>query len=286
MQAPKIVNDLVERIGKAKELDGIVEKVSGWVAAVTKAAPVKNALSGSWLGHQLHPVLTDLPIGAWGAATALDLLGGEDSAEASRKLVGLGLVASAPTALAGAADWSDTYGPDKRVGLVHAATNGTASVLQAASWLARRRGHRGVGVALSLVAVSVTLASAYLGGHLSYVKGIGVNHTAFQKTTRKWNDVAADDEIREGELNRVTVGDTPLLLVRQRGELHALSATCTHAGGPLDEGKLDPSGCVTCPWHGSRFRLDDGSVDRGPASVPQPRWEVRVDDGRVLVRAA
>jgi len=275
---------LIPWITRQKALDPLGQKVSGWVHAATRAKSVKNVLSGSWLGHQLHPLLTDLPIGAWGAAVALDLTGGEETA--SRRLVGLGILASAPTALAGASDWADTYGGDKRVGLVHALANASASALQTTSWSARRRGHHVAGAALSLVGLGLTLSSAYLGGHLSFVRGIGVNPTAFQERTDSWTDVAADAEIVEGALRRVEVDGVPVLLARTGGSVRALSAVCTHAGGPLDEGALDADGCVTCPWHGSRFRLQDGTVDRGPASVPEPRWDVRVDAERILVRAA
>lgn len=280
------IDALIHGIGGYRRLDGFAKKASDVVGAATKSRVVKNALSGSWLGHQLHPVLTDLPIGAWGAATALDLIGGEESAAASRRLVGLGLVASAPTAMAGFSDWSDTVGADRRVGLVHGLSNAAASALQATSWLARRRGHRGAGVVLSLLAFATTLTSAYLGGHLSFVRGIGVNRTAFQRPTKMWTEVAADADIAEGALVRVMADDVPVLIVRQDGELHAISAVCSHAGGPLDEGTLDDDGCVTCPWHGSRFRIHDGSVERGPASVPEPDWDVRVEDGRILVRSA
>lgn len=286
MSIATVMQRLVRRIQRARGLDRIAEQASGSVSAATRPAPVKNALSGSWLGHQLHPILTDLPIGAWGAATALDLTAGEEGAAAARRLVGMGLVASGPTALAGASDWAETSGKDRRVGLVHGLMNAVVSVLQAGSWVARRRGHRGVGVGLSLVAMGVAGVSAYLGGHLSFVRGIGVNRTAFQPRVGEWTDVAAEAEIAEGELRRVLVDDVPVLLTRRRGSLRALSAVCTHAGGPLDEGTLDEDGCVTCPWHGSRFRLADGGVDRGPASVPQPRWEARVAGGRVLLRSA
>lgn len=283
---PNPVESVLERIGQAKGLDRIADRVTALVQAVTRPRGIKNVLSGSWLGHQLHPVLTDLPIGAWCAAAVLDLTAGDEGAAAARRLVGAGLLASAPTALAGFADWSDTSGSDKRVGLIHGLSNGVVSVLQATSWFARRRGHRGVGVVLSTTAVGITLVSAYVGGHLSYVRGIGVNHTAFQPEVGEWTDVAADAEIVEGGMTRVHADGVPVLLVRQGGRLQALSAVCTHAGGPLDEGALDADGCVTCPWHGSRFRLEDGAVERGPASVPEPRWDVQVVDGRVRVRSA
>ncbi|WP_309103766.1 Rieske 2Fe-2S domain-containing protein [Microbacterium sp.] len=284
--AQVMLNTAIERIGQARGLDAVAKSLTAKVKAFTRPTVIKNALSGSWLGHQLHPVLTDLPIGAFSAATALDLTGGTEASAAARRLVGLGILASAPTAMAGASDWSETSGADKRVGLVHGLANAAATVMQTASWIVRRRGHRGVGIALSLVALGLTMGSAALGGYLSYVKGIGVNRTAFQRTVRDWRDVAADTDIVEGRLNRVEVDDVPVLLVRQNGRLRAISAVCSHAGGPLDEGTLDARGCVTCPWHGSQFVLDDGSVERGPASVPQPRWDVLVDGGRVLVRSA
>lgn len=281
-----VLASVINDIGRAKVLDGTAKTVSGWVDAVTHPTWIKNALSGSWLGHQLHPVLSDLPIGAWGAAVALDLTAGEDSAEAARRLVGLGILASVPTGLAGASDWSTTRGGDKRVGLVHGLSNIAATTMQAGSWLARRSGHRRTGIVLSMLGLGTTLASAYLGGHLSFVRGIGVNRTAFQKPERSWTDVAADSEIADGSLTRVVVNEVPVLLTRQKGQLHAISAVCTHAGGPLDEGKLDADGCVTCPWHGSRFRIEGGAVERGPASVPQPVWKVRVKDERIELRSA
>ncbi|WP_407358103.1 Rieske (2Fe-2S) protein [Microbacterium sp. LTA6] len=280
------INALMHKIGGDKRLDRVAATVSDAVGAVAKPTVVKNALSGSWLGHQLHPVLTDLPIGAWGAATVLDLTAGEEGAKAARRLVGFGILSAVPTAMSGASDWADTVGRNKRVGLVHGLANAAGTGLQAASWFARRRGHRGVGVVLSLLALSTTLASAYLGGHLSFVRGVGVNRTAFQHPTRTWTDVAADADITEGALARVTADGVPVLLARRGEELRAISAVCSHAGGPLDEGTLDQDGCVTCPWHGSRFRTQDGSVVRGPASVPQPQWEVRVDGGRIFVRSA
>ena len=280
------IDALIHGIGGFRRLDGFARKASAVVGAATRSTPVKNTLSGSWLGHQLHPVLTDLPIGAWGAATVLDITAGDEGEASARRLVGFGILSAVPTAISGASDWSDTTGRNKRVGLVHGLANAAGTTLQAASWLARRRGHRSAGVVLSLVALSTTLASAYLGGHLSFVRGIGVNRTAFQRPTRTWTEVAADADIAEGALVRVTADDVPVLVARQDGELHAISAVCSHAGGPLDGGTLDGGGCVTCPWHGSRFRIDDGSVERGPASVPQPDWEVRVEDGRILVRSA
>ncbi|GAA3762647.1 hypothetical protein GCM10022240_13960 [Microbacterium kribbense] len=275
----------VRSIGDWQAIDTIADAVSGLVTKITGPTPVKNLLSGTFLGHPLHPALTDVPIGAWLAATTLDVAAGEQGARAAQTMVGLGVLAAVPTGISGSSDWSTTYGPDKRIGLVHAVVNITATTLQAASWAARRRGSRGQGALLSLVGLGLTLGSAYLGGHLTLSRGVGVNHTAFEEPAEEWTDVAAEADLQAGSLTRVEVDGVPVVLIRKRGQLHALSAVCTHAGGPLDEGTLDASGCVTCPWHGSRFRIEDGGVERGPASEPAPRWDVKVEGGRVLVRA-
>lgn len=279
------MSDLMSSIEGAKDLDDVAGKVAGLAGRLTSNDAVKNLLSGSWLGHQLHPMLTDVPIGAWSMATFLDLCGGRSSADASRKLVGLGLLSILPTAASGANDYADTYGPEQRVGFVHAAGMVAATLVQTASWRARRKGHHKRGALMSLAGMGLAGSSAYLGGHLTLNQGVGVNHGAFEHPTSDWTDVAADADVTEGQPVRADAGGTPVALVRHRGQVCALSATCSHAGGPLDEGKVTDSGCLVCPWHGSEFRLDDGTVERGPASVGQQAWEVRVTDGRIEVRA-
>lgn len=275
---------LTSAIEEASALDAVADPLSGLVLKVTKRKTIKNLLSGTWLGHTLHPMLTDVPIGFWSAAMLLDVTAGERGARAARRMVGLGVLGAIPTAIAGASDWADTHGPTKRVGLVHALLNDVALTLQIVSWFSRRGGNRGPGVGLSLAASGLMVVSAYLGGHLSLVRGVGINHTAFQGSEAEWTDVAAESEVTEAKPLRATAGGIPVMLVKQDGVVRALSATCTHAGGPLDEGTL-VDGCVKCPWHGSEFRLDDGTVERGPASVPEPVWDVRVAGGRVSVRS-
>ena len=275
---------LITAIEGDKRLDAVSNPLAGWVKKLTARTAIKNLLSGTWLGHQLHPMLTDLPIGAWVAASVVDVTAGERGADAAQKLVGFGVLSAVPTAAAGASDWADLYGPTQRTGLVHGIVNAAGTVLQLSSWLARRRGARAVGVTLSLVGLSLTLGSAYLGGHLTLIRGVGVNHTAFQGGTTKWTDVAAASDLADRTPVRVMAGKVPVVLVRATGEIRALSATCTHEGGPLDEGTVDESGCITCPWHRSRFRLADGSVSRGPATAPEPTWDVKVEDERVWVK--
>ncbi|HKT58192.1 MAG TPA: Rieske 2Fe-2S domain-containing protein [Microbacterium sp.] len=280
----ELAQNAVSTVEQADSLDRVSAPLQTVVKKLTGNPAVKNVLSGTWLGHSLHPVLTDLPIGAWVSATVVDLAGGEQGAAAARRLVGIGVLAAAPTAAAGASDWSDTHGPAQRAGLIHWAGNFTATVLQGTSWMLRRRGHRGAGATLSLLALGITVGAAYLGGHLTLRRGIGVNHTAFQDDVTEWTDVAADADLQEAKPIRVEASGVPVMLVRTGGAVRALSATCTHAGGPLDEGTID-DGCVTCPWHGSRFDLADGSVVRGPASAPEPVWDVKVENDRVWVRS-
>ncbi|MEY9872515.1 nitrite reductase/ring-hydroxylating ferredoxin subunit/uncharacterized membrane protein [Streptacidiphilus sp. MAP12-33] len=276
---------LVQAVEDFTALDAACRRAAGLVARVTRRREVKNALSGTWLGHPLHPVLSDIPIGAWVMASLLDATTGAQGARAARLLVGAGLAAAVPTAAAGASDWSDTYGATQRVGLVHGVCNGTATALQAVSWVARRRGHHAKGAVLSGAGLGLTLSAAYLGGHLSFVRGVGVNHAAFQEETGTWTDVAAESDLVDEQPLRAVASGIPVVLVRHDGQVSVLSATCTHAGGPLDEGHLEADGCLRCPWHGSTFRLSDGKVLRGPASVAQPCWEVKVEAGRLRVRA-
>jgi nitrite reductase/ring-hydroxylating ferredoxin subunit len=250
--------------------------------------PAKDALSGSWLGHALHPVLTDVPIGTWTSALLLDWLGGEDGEAGADRLIALGLAASVPTFWSGWVDWAvSTPGnaPVKRVGIVHAVANGTGAALMAASLAARRRGARGRGKLLAVAAGGCMGAGAFLGGHLSFAEGIGVNQTAFESPPDDWTDVLAEADLAEGRPRCARVSGVAVLLVRDRGEIRALSDRCSHRGGALHEGEV-ADGCVTCPLHGSVFALEDGSVRSGPAAYPQPVWETRVRAGRVEVRPA
>lgn len=277
------ISAILTAIDHDDRLDRLAKPVAAAVNELTASSFAKNALSGTWIGHPLHPALASIPLGAWVSASVVDLTGGPGGANVARRLVALGVVSAVPTMAAGASDWSSQYGREQREGLVHGMANGAATVLQAASCCLRRRNHRALGSVVSLAALGTALSAAYLGGHLTFVRGVGVNRTAFEPGTHEWTDVAAEDDIREGIPLRVVCHGTPVALVRTAGRLQALSATCTHAGGPLDKGSLE--GCaIACPWHGSQFRLDDGTVTRGPASVPQPSWHVRVTDGRVEIR--
>ena len=246
---------------------------------------IKNFLHGIWLGHPLHPAMTDVPIGAWTTAAFLDLFGIEQGADAA---IGLGIVAALPTAAAGMADWSDTEGEERRVGLVHALLNSAALGCYVGSLIARRAGNRGFGIGLSTAGLAVNLWSAYLGGELSYRLGQGVNRNAWRPQAPEFQVAAPADSLPEGQLapGEITVeGEkVPLVLLKRGSQVFALNGVCAHLGGPLAEGTLVDGDCVECPWHGSRFNMQNGSVVQGPAAYPQPHFEARIRDGNVEVR--
>jgi nitrite reductase/ring-hydroxylating ferredoxin subunit/uncharacterized membrane protein len=278
--------EATEALGRAEALDPPAEAIAGVVWKALPAGRVKDALSGSWLGHALHPLLTDVPIGFWSSALALDWIGGEDSQPASDRLIFLGLGATLPTVLSGWSDWADSFaGNDtvKRVGLVHAASNGLAVTLFAGSYVSRRRGSRGLGKLLALAAGGALGAGGFLGGHLSYAEGVGVDATTFEQPEAEWTDAVAADALQEGRPVVADAGGVAVMVVRQGGDVFALSDRCAHRGGPLHEGAIE-DGCVRCPWHDSRFRLRDGSLERGPSAYPQPAWETRTREGRIEVR--
>ena len=279
------LHDLAERLGTLKALDGLTAPATKVVKQVIGAGPVKDVLSGTRLGHPAHPLLTDIPIGSFTSAAVLDLFGGSQAEPAADILVTVGLLAALPTAAAGAADWSDTYGSEQRIGIVHAMANLVGLGFYAASLVARRRGRRSSGTALGLAGMATMGIGGYLGGHLVYAQGIGVNHDFYQHPPGDWTPVLAEADLADGVATKADVAGASVLLYRSGTRICAIAGRCTHAGGPLEDGKIDPSAMtVECPWHGSVFRLEDGQPVHGPASVPEPDYEVRVNDGQIEVR--
>jgi nitrite reductase/ring-hydroxylating ferredoxin subunit/uncharacterized membrane protein len=279
-----VLHELAESLGTLEGIDAVGDPLAQRVSRVVGRQPLKDLISGTWLGHALHPVMTDVPIGAWTSATVLDLVGGRRGRPGADRLLGVGIAAALPTVVSGLSDWSDTIGGERRVGVVHAAANSMAVALYGGSWLARRRGRRGLGVTLGLAGAGAVAVGGYLGGHLSYSSGVGVDQTTFEDRVEEWTATVPESELGEDAPMVTIAGGTRVLLVRHAGRVLALSDTCSHRGGALHDGEV-VDGCIQCPLHGSRFRLDDGSVERGPATAPQPRWEARVRDGRVEVRA-
>jgi nitrite reductase/ring-hydroxylating ferredoxin subunit/uncharacterized membrane protein len=260
---------------------------------VTQGGPaarrVKNWLNGVWLGHALHPALTDAVIGAWSTGAMLDLVGARREADAAMTV---GVLAAVPTALAGAADWADSSEEPRQIGLIHAMLNSAGLVLMIGSLFARRGNQRGLGIGLSTLGLSLASVSAWLGGELVYRFGTAVSRIAFEPRVDDFTTVTAAASLVDGKLTRAEASvdgqKVPLVLLKQGNVISALSATCPHWGGPLDEGKLidgeNGEKIVECPWHASQFSMEDGSVCQGPAAMPVTSYEVRVHEGNVEVR--
>jgi nitrite reductase/ring-hydroxylating ferredoxin subunit/uncharacterized membrane protein len=271
-------------------LDQWSEQVQGLLnGAVTQGGPaaqqLKNWLNGVWLGHPLHPALTDVPIGAWSAGMLLDLVGASREADAAMTV---GVLTAVPTALAGAADWQDTSEQPRRIGLLHALLNTVGLTLMVASLFARRSERRALGIGLSTMGLSLSGIAAWLGGDLVFRHGTNVSRIAFEPAVEEFQVVARADALQPGKLTpaEATVDGqkVALALVKNGQSVLAISGTCPHWGGPLAEGKLLDGDVVECPWHASQFDMHDGRAVQGPASAPVNVFEARINNGNVEVR--
>lgn len=278
------LRELPSRVGANQGLDQVSEVLSKRVSGLLgPGTPANDMLSGPDLGHPTHPLLTDLALGAWSSAVALDLIGGKGSRKAADRLIALGLIAAAPTAASGLADWSSLYGPEQRIGVVHGASNALSTAMFAMSWVSRKKHKRVKAKLLAIAAMSVAGIGGYLGAHLAYKLGVGVDHTAFSEPPGEWAVIGEESALSDDKPMIGDVDGTPIMVVRHRGRLHALIDACAHQGGPLHEGKI-ADGCVTCPWHQSTFALEDGEPLGGPTAFPQPTLEVRATAGKIEVR--
>ena len=285
-RSPSPLGRLTERLESVAFLDAPGKKVGKAARGALGPGALKDAISGTWLGHPLHPLLTDVTLSCFVSASLLDVLGGDRDGRAAQRLIAIGLAASGPTVVTGVSDWADTeiaVERVRRVGVAHAAANTTAFVLFASSLAARRAGDRGRGKALGLAGVGILAAGGYLGAHMSFFQGVGPNQTAFDQAPDDWTAVASSGDLQPGEPTSVVAGDAPVLLLRHGDGLHALHDRCSHRGCALSGGQVEGE-LITCPCHGSRFDVRDGSLQRGPATAPQPVYDVREHDGRVEVR--
>lgn len=280
-------------------LDRFAEPVQSFITKLLNSAgpagqKIANLLNGTWLGHPLHSVITDVPIGAWTAAITLDAMeastGRKGIGRAADVAVTLGVASAATAALAGFADWQHTVGESRRVGFTHALLNTVALGLYVSSMVARSSRQRGLGRALALAGFGVVSASAYLGGDLVYRLKIGVDHAPEEEEikTDDYQAIMPAAQLPENRLYRAQLNNIPLVLLRRGERIYALAATCAHLGGPLDEGSLEegPQGqpVVVCPWHSSQFDMQNGSVINGPSAYPEPCFDARIRDGQVEVR--
>jgi nitrite reductase/ring-hydroxylating ferredoxin subunit len=276
-------------------LDPVADTLQKAIGAIykglgTPGRGLKTFLHGTWLGHPLHPVITDIPLGAWTLALLFDLIwlfrGTHGWVSAADVTIFVGVVAALGAAVTGYTDWNDTYGRERRVGVAHGLLNTAALVLYVVSLIVRvSGGSRGLAIVIAVLGYLAVIAAAFLGGELVFNIGTGVNHHAFQQQPEKFTAVLRADQLAEGKLTRAMAGGTPVLLYRSAGKTCAIGETCSHAGGPLSEGKLEGN-LVICPWHASRFDICSGEVKGGPATISQVCYETRIENGQIEVRVS
>ena len=280
----------IDKIGQQEWLKPVEEDLQNLIHKAFTfrgGRQAKNFLHGTWIGHPLHVIITDIPIGAWTTAIVFDALDSMNSRPqyrlAADTAVALGLIGAAGAAATGLTDWQDIDPPARRIGLVHGLLNVISVGLFGGSLVARRKGSRTSGRGLAALGYAVSVAAARLGGNLVYGQKIGVDHTAPEKLPESFTAVLSESDLEDGKPVRADHNGTPILLVRRGSQIFALAETCSHLGGPLSEGKLDGD-VIQCPWHGSRFSIRDGRVIDGPAVHPQPCLEGRIRNGQVEVR--
>jgi nitrite reductase/ring-hydroxylating ferredoxin subunit/uncharacterized membrane protein len=254
---------------------------------------ITNVLHGVWLGHPVHPPLASLTTGAIGTSVALDalsLMPGRSKTqrlEASRlasQALWLGIVANIGSAATGVTDWQHTHGSARRIGAVHGLLNLGATGLYAKSWLTRRHGRRGRGIALSAAAYAITMGSSYLGGALVFDAGIGIDRSGGRLFTSDWTPELPLSALHDGKPKRVQVNGVGLVVCRTgNDQVAAFGELCPHLAAPMADGWVD-RGRIVCPWHGSRFKIETGEVSRGPAAAPLPCYQARINDGTIELR--
>jgi len=247
-------------------------------AIFSRMRTIQDFLNGKWLGHSIHAVLTDVPIGAMTLVIIFDVVKLRTAADVT---LGFGILAMLGAAVAGFADYSDTDDEPRTVATVHATLMVIALVIYIVSLalrLASPDGDWTVPVVLSVVAYLVIAAAAWVGGEVVYGLGNMVNRHAWRFGPKSdWTKIDLTD-IPENTPTAAKAGAQTLVVVRQGDQVYAMHSVCAHAGGPLAQGRI-VDGCIECPWHGSRFELHSGRRKRGPTTWDQPYYDVRAADG-------
>jgi nitrite reductase/ring-hydroxylating ferredoxin subunit len=282
---------ILERVADVTAFDKAIEPARRAVNAALRPQAFKDLLHGTWLGHPLHPVLVQVPVGSWTSAGLLDAI--PPLRPAATVLIGAGVAVAVPAALSGAADWSEQDVGVRRLGALHAVANTAALSLYVGSLVARGKGRGTLGRVLSYAGLGIATGSAAIGGHMSYAQSSGASHSAAaaRALSSDWIDLGPLDDLPEGRpALRTGKGSSvavPLAVVRRGTKVDVFVGACSHLSGPLYEGKVEEvrgDQCLVCPWHGSAFDLDSGSPRRGPAANPQEKLEVRMEAGRVMAR--
>jgi nitrite reductase/ring-hydroxylating ferredoxin subunit/uncharacterized membrane protein len=285
-----IVNRFIDRQRWLEPVADVLQKIVGgtYKALGEPGHALKTFVHGTWLGHPLHPVITDIPLGAWTLAVLFDVIylfrGTHGWVSAADLTIFVGLLAALGAAVTGYTDWNETVDRERRVGIAHGLLNTVVIVVYLVSLIIRvSGGSRGLAIVIALIGYALVLTAAFLGGELVFSIGTGVNHHAWQEVPTKFTKVLLEGQLTDGMLIKGLAGDTPILLYKKGDTVCAISETCSHAGGPLSEGELHGN-LVQCPWHASRFDICSGQVKGGPATVSQVRYETRVQNGQIEVR--
>jgi len=282
--------DALDRLERTTAMDRPIRGLAKAVRRRIGPGRLRDLLHGVPIGHPLHPPLATASIGCFLATALLDVTGADR--RASRTMLTAGILSALPTAAAGITDWSTLHREQQRVGFVHGLTNLAGLGLFTGSLLTRLAGQDKAGRMLGLAGLAAASAGAYLGGHLAYRQAAGANHaeSVAHLVPLGWHDLCALKDLPEGRPVCRRLGYIDLFVLRTGDEVIVLADHCAHLAGPLHQGRLiveDDEACVMCPWHGSVFRLADGSVVHGPATARQPAFHTRLRrDGTLQVRPA
>ncbi|MEU7994543.1 Rieske 2Fe-2S domain-containing protein [Micromonospora sp. NPDC049060] len=278
---------LLTKIEQASGLDRVGDRLQRAVQATLRPQRVRDLLHGVWLGHPLHPAMVQVPVGAWISTAVLDLMPGQRRAAAT--LCAVGTVSALPAAVTGLNDWAALARDQRRIGLVHAASNSVGLAFYAGSVAARMTGRHNLGRTLGFLGLGAASMGAYLGGHLAYKQGAQVNQSISElhRMSDGWHSIADMAALPERRLITREVDDVSVILYRHGDEVTVMLERCPHQSGPLGEGEvreIDGHDCVVCPWHGSAFRLNGGEVVHGPSGNDQQILPTRVVDGILETR--
>jgi nitrite reductase/ring-hydroxylating ferredoxin subunit/uncharacterized membrane protein len=291
-------HNLVKNAGWLDAVSNIFGAMVGSVYKIPGTRPLKNLLHGTWpLHHPFHPAITDWTIGGYSAMVAVDVLylvtGERGLLRAADFLLIASFLTSLISIVSGLTDWNETVGDERRTGMLHGLLMVLATLGFVGSLVLRIQGTldvRATAIGLSAVAWLVMLVSSYLGGELVFGFGTEVNRQAWSEIPDGWQtlDVEAKSLTDRVPVVAKTAEGVDLFVASLDGKLLVIGNTCTHAGGPLNEGKwVGAKRCeIECPWHASRFCVEDGSVHGGPATFAEPTWETRLGaSGALEVRS-
>src|SRR5215212_8223067 len=230
------ISETLMRLVENPAIDQVAEPLSKAVRGAYEAAGpagqrAKNALHGVWLGHPLHPVFTDILIGAWTTALALDATSNGDAGmrRAATFAIGVGLTGALGAAVTGLTDWSETDGQSRRAGLIHGLLNLTATTLFASAFALRQKDSHDGGRKCAWMGYAIALGAAYVGGDLVYGQRIGVTHAAAELPDQ-FTPILASASLADNSMVRARAGNVDILLVRQGGRVCALAHACSHLG--------------------------------------------------------